>query len=486
MPMTRVLEQYGHQPKNGKWKSFTCPFCHKKSKAGIFAHEGVDMFKCQSTACPTGARAMEAVGYIAYVSGRSREDAFVDYLKLAGVWRERGQLRNETARTPEPPKGGTTNLRPPESDNLPDSQESSSREQPEDSNSGAETENVPQGERLRAYLEVDAESESAQASPASSLPPATEDGEASSSTISDERCREALCEFYGRLNLTEADELALFERRAISSKVSAALGFKSNSLENRGILQALAQQFPMAVLVEAGLWSRSEKGFKPNKQFYGWGLKGKNVEIKKDEDEEWGWTQPILIPYFNEDGDLFYLRPHKGGVKGQPAHLYVPRPAGQPDERKRRGVLITEGEFKAAAALAFLPEGWGVCSLPGIQMAKNYFINAELEDWLESVWAKQVVIVYDNEEKGDPALPGYKENPAKRHDPKIWARVLAYRLHERLHLRTQIAMLPDELRDERGKADWDGCLARIGKLIPEPPKGGTPNLPNPHLADGAA
>jgi len=85
MPLARVMEQFGQDPPQGKRKNFTCPRCKKKSKAGIFTHDGVEFLKCQSTSCPTGARTMESVSYIAYLSGRSRADAFVDFLKMTGL-----------------------------------------------------------------------------------------------------------------------------------------------------------------------------------------------------------------------------------------------------------------------------------------------------------------------------------------------------------------------------------------------------------------
>src|SRR5258708_34281815 len=74
LPLARVLDQYcmgpGFGPGSGEWKNFTCPFCKKKKKAGIFQHDGVEMFKCQSTSCPTGASALDAVGFISAVTTR--------------------------------------------------------------------------------------------------------------------------------------------------------------------------------------------------------------------------------------------------------------------------------------------------------------------------------------------------------------------------------------------------------------------------------
>jgi hypothetical protein len=49
----------------------------------------------------------------------------------------------------------------------------------------------------------------------------------------------------------------------------------------------------------------------------------------------------------------------------------------------------------------------------------------------------------------------------KRHEPTIWARYLAMALSRQLHIRGEVSMLPVEWRDAKGKADWDGALARI-------------------------
>lgn len=103
LPLVRMMEQYGQAPPDGKTKSFRCSHCKKKGKAGIFVHDGVEFFKCQSTSCPTGARAMEAVGYIAFISGRHRSDAFTDCLKMAGVWKEQAKIQYQDMALPERP-----------------------------------------------------------------------------------------------------------------------------------------------------------------------------------------------------------------------------------------------------------------------------------------------------------------------------------------------------------------------------------------------
>ena len=91
-------------------------------------------------------------------------------------------------------------------------------------------------------------------------------------------------------------------------------------------------------------------------------------------------------------------------------------------------------------------------------MAKMLF--GDIEEWLEEIAVPQVVIAYDNEDKSNPKLPGYQEDKWKRFDAQIWARYLAARLLKEGY-DGKVCVLPDEWRDELGKADWDGQLARM-------------------------
>ena len=220
---------------------------------------------------------------------------------------------------------------------------------------------------------------------------------------------------------------------------------------------------------------------KPNAQFFGYGLTG---EERKDEAgknvAEWDWTHPVLIPFFDRQGELVRLAPHKGGgqaVKGDGfeftrQRLYVPRECGKKDAFKPKTVVICEGAFKAAAVWQVIGAGScldekeqvGVCALPGIQMAKTLWVWFDLCEYLDFVLPSRVIVVFDNEEKGDPKLPGYNPKMEKRHDAAIWTEVLVLRLRKRFSLfDVRAGMLPDEWRDEKGKADWDGYLANAAK-----------------------
>ena len=67
---------------------------------------------------------------------------------------------------------------------------------------------------------------------------------------------------------------------------------------------------------------------------------------------------------------------------------------------------------------------------------------------------------YDSENKADENLPGYQREKHRRYDAHIWARYLARQLSKQGY-EGKVRVLPDEWRDESGKADWDGHLAAL-------------------------
>lgn len=320
--------------------------------------------------------------------------------------------------------------------------------------------------------------------------------------------------FYATLEWGAKDERKCWEKRGLDSRTQTALGFRSNPRANRTRLQDLARQFEEDMLLESGLWNRDKETgrAKPAGKFWGWGRK--SVPVVFDEEGfpvkdktakvEYEENEPILIPYFlhrpvpgsrsEATHELISLRPHKdmgakGTTLGHP-HLYVPRvapvasgftrsgkagpEAGAPLRFKReffRTVVITEGEFKAAALWQVLGGGrrdgrkpMGVCAIPGISFGKNYNVRQEMEEFLRMCGAEHVVVCFDNEEKGDRTKPGYKPDWRKRHDAEIWARYLAESLYASpdLNLKTsRVGRIGDEWRDDEGKADWDGMMARM-------------------------
>ncbi|MBI2950360.1 MAG: hypothetical protein HYY23_22255 [Verrucomicrobia bacterium] len=490
LPLKTLLTQRGLGPRNPgeQWNKLKCPFCGQKAASVFQAKDRVDLFKCfyaggrRGPPCSTGGEALDEAGFLAKQLCLPRKDAWVVWLKEAGVYREpkctdaTGQHTDQPpANLPEESPGNTPDdaasenaerMPSPESDD-PDARAEENDESPlpddEAEGGGEPTETLLAGTSgLEASISQIADLPT---NPAGFNEVSEETG-ALSEADPTERGLRALHQFHRALTLETNDLQKLQQKRGLVPEVARALGFKSNLESHRELLLALLNEFPPASLLEVGLFKLDASGAKPNAQFSGWGIIGKRKAASDGEESEfdWGWTHPILIPYFDAGGKLMHLRPHKGMAKGLRVRLYVPRGPQNLEPEKFQTVVITEGEFKAAALYAVFVHGQkstlGVCSIPGITMSKNSDLQWELFRWLKAVGARKVVVAFDNEEKGDPRLPSYKADPRKRLQTEIWARYLARLLKSRGY-DGRVATLPKEWRDENGKADWDGALARL-------------------------
>ena len=92
LPLPRMMEQRGDLPA-GSHGSLFCPFCKDKEKsASLKEHRGRWYFKCFKSHCPSQTagpkQAFDEVGYLAFKTGLSRKEAFIAFLKEAGVWKE--------------------------------------------------------------------------------------------------------------------------------------------------------------------------------------------------------------------------------------------------------------------------------------------------------------------------------------------------------------------------------------------------------------
>ncbi len=429
LPMERVMRELGFGPKNENWKSFDCPFCKREDKAGVFTAtgSGTKLFKCQSTSCDAN-KAMPVVKLVMKLRGlNSDREAFIEYLKMAGVWRSLQPAALQTT--------------------------------------------VNQETKLQ---------------------------------VTDGDGHTALREFYSKLAWLAEDERKLFEKRGLLPATAAALGFKSNQNSNRRRLLELARAFTWEELRASGLWlpGAEQKHRRPNPQFCGCvqlARKPKSQRKHPDDKAVWGWSDEgwcvrcehvsigvqclqcggklklpdaVLIPYFNDRGELIALRPHKGGApEGTAAsatHIYIPRDGRKVAEEHFPTVVVTEGEYKPAAIWQTLGAGRddgqapvGVAGLPGIYFAKHFKVREELDEWLRAVQCRRVIVAHDREEKGDPAFKDiYQPDPRKRFDAQIWARYLATDLSKKLHIRGEVCVLPAGWM-KNGKADWDGALAKI-------------------------
>ena len=296
--------------------------------------------------------------------------------------------------------------------------------------------------------------------------------------------RLAMVEFYSQLSLSEADAKMIYEKRGLAAPTCRRLGFVSNPVENKELLLKLLEKYPADELLESGLFlpedKKRKKEFRPNAQFYGMGQKGKKPkEERQNRDDRWVWgmVHPVILPYFDECGELVKLRPHKGGAPGNTlcgaSRLYVPRDYKKAPDTVEHfpNVIVTEGEYKAASLWRAggagrediddigVGQAWGVCAVPGINFGNNYDLRSDLDAWLKAVQCRRVVVAFDDQDKtGRPMR--------ERHEALIWARFLACDLARTLHVRAKVLVLPADWRDEKLKSDWDGALAGMlaGKI----------------------
>jgi hypothetical protein len=497
--LKRVIEEYGFAPKNGNWKSFTCPFCKKKAKAQIIEHGKVPMFKCYSTSCPTGTKAMPAVQFIAQQTGLSNKDAFVAYLKMAVVWKDRTKWKGAAEDKPAPVQapsesGGVANatVTPAVDGSAPGPLAASDPAVPVPDQKPPEAPAAPSDAPTQTAAPAGANNAEAADSklPGAAAPSVPGNGPVSIKPAEPPHEPDgwrSLREFFSLLSLSDSDGDLLFGKRGLFYSTGAALRFRSNPKGNRDILLELEKKYGLAEMLAAGLWVPRDKVRKkdarPNAQFCGGGIIRKlkdgerpgSGQWKDDDGNLWGWVNPILIPYYDEVGELVSLRPHKGmgrsGTLVGTPQVYIPRGLGGALDGAQEvffTVVITEGEFKAAALWQILGAGRtdgrepvGVVALPGISFVKHYETREVLDDWLRRVKCLEVIVVFDNEEKANPALQSFKADHRKRFDAEICARYLATDLAQKLHIRGRVGNLPASWRNLKGKADWDGAAAEI-------------------------
>ena len=524
LSFARLMEQHGDTPPGEKWGR--CPFCEKKSTAHMKVDGDQTWFKCANSTCPsaTSEAGWTEIGYLRFKTGLSQKEAFIAYLKEAGVWKERTTLKSkgdanggaarknkiptdpwadedrnqsETPATVPSPEQGMASA------SAPTAQPSGAQESPAAGDIQSEQEQSGGGAAAPPSANDAPVSPAAIASsPPASLNTQTQVGAVTGEVTSKEGSsadkpgapaisevhepdgRRALKDFYGRLTLSEQDESKIFYKRGLESATQALAGLKSNPRSNREILLELEATFGREEMLRSGLWSQADnhraKDARPNAQFFGYGIIRKAKDGEKagkgewifDDGNLWGWPEPILIPYFDDQGNICGLRPHKGGGKSETL-VGTPQPYIPLRDRQigpLYTVVVTEGEFKALALLQTVgvlrKDGrapTGVAAIPGITFGKNWEVREMLDNWLESVGCKRVIVAFDNEEKGDKAkYPGaYRDEQEKRFDSERWSRYLATNLYEEIHVSGLVCTLPNEWRNEKGKADWDGALANI-------------------------
>ena len=268
------------------------------------------------------------------------------------------------------------------------------------------------------------------------------------------------------LIMNHAEELR--KKRGFTDATIEALGFRSSVKGNQETAEVLIERWGEEQLIELGIIKSKKRDL--NAQLCGLGITG-----KKDPDGEhkMDWVTPIIIPYMDENGLPFYLRPHKGGLKRQQKDEYFKEQTGGSVYApyllaslvaENNGIcIVTEGEYKAAALWQCrIP----AVAIPGIQFTRSrsgdisspeYQFRNDLVKLLKQFGVTDVVVVFDNETKSDPSLKSYKPDPWDRHDTIVWAEYLAIDLQDEFKS-VRIGKIPDAWRID-GKADFDSTLA---------------------------
>lgn len=249
--------------------------------------------------------------------------------------------------------------------------------------------------------------------------------------------------FINRAILEDADRERLKAERGFTDDIINTCHFVSCRPENKQLVEDMKDQFSEEELLDAGLLEASHKGIRVCTQLLG---------IYKNDQ----FVNNICIPYFDNDGEIFYIRPHKYGLKGKGINIYCPAHDLSPD----RTWIITESEFKAAATLQF---GFPVIGLPGIHsfVGKSGVNFERLKHFIESLGISKIVVIYDNEIKNNPEFSNYKPDVLKQWDTQWRAIDISRKLIRGIPdlADVRIGTLPDEWMQD-GKIDIDGALAQ--------------------------
>jgi hypothetical protein len=493
LPMREFMRRHGLGPKGDNWGTMECPVC-RKAHAGIFkAKHGRrdELFKCFHSGCSTGGKALDQIGLLSATSSMTTWEAAVALMKETGAWKGRNcgpsvlTGRNQT-KEKEPDMKNMITVRAEKADG-------------ETPGTGAGSSGGSISDQNPGEIAITGDA-----------------GKDGAPRVG------ALQWFLDHTSLSDEDAEKLWEKRGLLRQTCRLAGLRSSLKSNQDLLRGMLARkledgtdevgpgkYSLEELKEWDLWVNEKRfvladghreisdgdgtgaegtegtagkqgggisgtgagGFVPNKLLFGFGIFGKTRGRDGKKRIEWGWPHPVLIPYFDERGDVVAIRPHKGGNEGSAPRLYVVRPCRELKKEWLSGeavskLVITEGEFKALAVWQGLGGSAAVSALPGVTMAR--VLEGEVEDWISAVAPEgNVVIAYDNEEKGDEKLPGFVKDPAKRFDADIWAWFLCKVLKDK-SFHPRVAALPDEWRDEKGKSDWDGALvflrtATVGK-----------------------
>lgn len=233
------------------------------------------------------------------------------------------------------------------------------------------------------------------------------------------------------LHLTPEHREEFKAKRGFTDEIIDRLKFRSGGAYVAEIITQLSEEFKPDELLLSGVVAKNNNVLIPCQQL----LDGRP-----------------LIPYLDENGGTYHLRPHKLGFEGvAPSpyckHLIKDNP---------QNIVMTEGEFKAVA----LTLGWGIPAIgvPGIQIFTGKYFD-RFVSFLRDSEIEHITIIFDSEEKGDPAIPGkFKERIEDRYEVLYYAYLNAIKLSGQ-GFQVVIGQLPEDWR-ESGKVDFDMALAQ--------------------------
>ena len=435
----------------------TCPGCGKKEQTFRVYKTGSGHWAwgCFRTSCTLSFdnikadRQGDAIGMIANREGCSRDEAVDKYLDRCGVANPRKDLPEKKEKKKKPATAKKEEMEPISP--IPEAPEP----EPEPEDEGV-TEH--QGDEPAPAPPV------AAAAPPNVVSFSLTEAEPPPPPAPDEPT--VWEDLYSRLSLDNSDRESLKRKRGFTRESIESAGYRSSVKENRALLAPLMDKWPHAVLLAEGIVNRDvETGkLKINAQLCGYGLVKRGG---KSEPDEWGWTNPILIPYRDKQGRCIGIRPHKGGLSGKQymrehgyelgfrssrtrvklytTPLFWDRPEAWADT-----VVLTEGEHKAVALAQC---GIPACAVPGIQMPRNDKFFEHMLEVLREARVKKIIVAYDNEDKT------HHPNPKLRYEAVVYA-LFACHLLRGDGFYPSHCTLPDEWRIE-GKADWDSALAQF-------------------------
>lgn len=242
-------------------------------------------------------------------------------------------------------------------------------------------------------------------------------------------------------HLTPEHRADMKKKRGFTDATIDTLRFRSGGEYVAGVLTQLKEEFSADELALSGVMTRQNNTLIPCEQLL---------------------QDRVIIPYLDAQGEggepeVYHLRPHKLGFKDVAPQPYAKKFLidNSAHSAPAKTIVFTEGEFKAAA----LSAEWGIPAqaVPGVSSFAGIYFE-RLVGVLREAEVEKIVIVYDNEEKGDSTLPNYKEKLEDRFDTPFYAYIMGYKLAKE-GFQAVIGNLPDAWR-ERGKIDFDMALAQ--------------------------